>query len=111
MSRRTHLSAAIALSLLASGLAGCGHVDSEPLTPAPRPTAAFPDIGYADWSDAEPDYRFYPGDEIEITVPSAVELNKTTMVQPDGRVALQLTGPVMGAERPDRGLQAASHQA
>ena len=111
MSWRTHLPAAIALSLLATGLVGCGHLDSEPLTPAARPTASFPDIGYADWSEAEPDYRFYPGDEIEITVPSAVELNKTTMVQPDGRVALPLIGPVMAADRTIGELEAAVSQA
>jgi protein involved in polysaccharide export with SLBB domain len=46
-------------------------VDREPITPTARPTAGFSDIGYADWSDQEPDYRFYPGDEIEVTVPSA----------------------------------------
>ncbi|WP_421738388.1 polysaccharide biosynthesis/export family protein [Caulobacter sp.] len=99
MQRRTHLSTALALMLLTSGVTACGHVDGEPLTPAPRPTGSFPNIGYADWSDDEPSYRFYPGDEVEVNVQSAPELNKSAIVQPDGRIALPLLGPVMAADR------------
>ncbi|MBX3478784.1 MAG: polysaccharide export protein [Caulobacter sp.] len=68
---------------------------------AERPARAepFPNIPYADWSDAEPPYRVYPGDELEITIPSAPELNKTGVIQPDGRLALPLIGPVMVADR------------
>ncbi|CAN5559232.1 polysaccharide biosynthesis/export family protein [soil metagenome] len=111
MHRRTLLSAAFALPFLASGLGGCGHVDGEPITPTARPSAGFPDIGYAEWADDEPDYRFYPGDEIEVRVPSAVELNKSAVVQPDGRVALPLIGPMMAADRTIGELQAAITQA
>ncbi len=64
-----------------------------------RPRAAFPDIGYASWSDAEPAYRIYPGDELDISVPSAPELSKTVTVQPDGRVTLALIHQVMAADR------------
>jgi len=103
MHRRTILSAAFALPFAVSA---CGHVDREPITPAARPTATFSDIGYADWSDQEPDYRFYPGDEVEITVPSATELNKSVVVQPDGRVALPLIAPVMAADRTIAELEA-----
>ncbi|MDQ0464123.1 polysaccharide export outer membrane protein [Caulobacter ginsengisoli] len=71
--------------------------------PAPEPErdapGAFANIGYADWSDSEPEYRLYPGDELDITVPSAPELNKTVTVQPDGRVSLPLIQPVMAADR------------
>ncbi|MDP1631489.1 MAG: polysaccharide biosynthesis/export family protein [Caulobacter sp.] len=70
--------------------------------PAPRPAApaGFPDIGYADWTDQEPDYRLYPGDTVDITVPSAPELTKTgVIVQPDGRVTMPLIAPVMAADR------------
>jgi polysaccharide export outer membrane protein len=74
-------------------------VDGEPLTPAPRPAANFPNIGYADWTEQEPAYRFYPGDELEVTVLSATELNKAAVVQPDGRIVLPLLGPVMAADR------------
>ena len=59
----------------------------------------FADIPYADWTEYEPLYRLYPGDEIEVSIPSAPELNKTTIVQPDGRIALPLVGPVMVADR------------
>jgi polysaccharide export outer membrane protein len=111
MHRRTILSAALALPFAALGLTACGHVDREPITPAARPTATFSDIGYADWSDQEPDYRFYPGDEVEITVPSASELNKSVVVQPDGRVALPLIAPVMAADRTIAELESAITQA
>jgi protein involved in polysaccharide export with SLBB domain len=79
--------------------------------PRPVPTATFADIGYADWSDQEPDYRFYPGDEVEVSVPSAAELNKSVVVQPDGRVALPLVAPVMAADRTISELEASITQA
>lgn len=67
---------------------------------APAATAApFANIPYASWEDAEPPYRFYPGDELELTVPSAPELNKTLTVQPDGRITPPLIAPVMVADR------------
>lgn len=62
--------------------------------PTPRQAPqAFGDIPYASWSDYEPDYRFYPGDELEISLASAPELNKTVTVQPDGRISLPLIPP------------------
>ena len=61
--------------------------------------AAFPNIGYATWSDDEPAYRLFPGDELDIAVPSAPELSKTVTVQPDGRISLPLIQPVMVADR------------
>jgi polysaccharide export outer membrane protein len=89
--------------LLALAAAGCG---SDPSRPGPdladRPGArppAFTDIPYASWADYEPPYRFYPGDEIEVSVPSAPELGKTVTVQPDGRIAMPLISPVMAADR------------
>ena len=60
---------------------------------------AFPNIGYATWSNDEPAYRLFPGDELDIAVPTAPELAKTVTVQPDGRVSLPLIGPVMVADR------------
>jgi polysaccharide export outer membrane protein len=105
------LSSHLALVLIAAtglGLAGCampGGPSMALLGPRdePAPAAAnrspFGDIAYASWSDYEPDYRFYPGDEIEISLPSAPELNKTVTVQPDGRISLPLIAPVMAADR------------
>lgn len=67
---------------------------------AARNPDSFPNIGYADWSDQEPDYRLYPGDLVDITVPSAPELSKQgVVVQPDGRVTMPLIDPVMAADR------------
>lgn len=69
-------------------------------TPIPKPTEYFPtQPQFPSWTDADNEYRFYPGDEIEINVPSAPELNRTTVVAPDGRISLNLVGSVMAADR------------
>jgi polysaccharide export outer membrane protein len=65
----------------------------------PAADAGFPNIGYATWTDSEPDYRLFPGDAVDITFPSAPELDRSVVVQPDGRVALPLIPPVMAANR------------
>lgn len=106
----------LALALIAAtsfALGGCGmpripRMDLLGRTdePAPARGQAFSDIPYANWSDYEPDYRFYPGDEIEVSLPSAPELNKTVTVQPDGRIALPLISTVMAADRTIPELQA-----
>ena len=111
MQRRTHLMTALVAVLLAGGVSACGHIDAEPITPGPRPSANFSNIGYADWSEEEPSYRFYPGDEVEVTVPSAPELSKTAVVQPDGRISLPLAQPVMAADRTIEELQGSIGQA
>ncbi len=76
-------------------LAGCATARS----PMIGQTESFPDIAFADWTEAEPEYLLYPGDEIDVVTPSAVELNRTVRVGPDGRVALPLIGNVMAADR------------
>ena len=73
--------------------------------------AGFNNIPYATWSDYEPPYRFYPGDEIEVALPSAPELNKTVTVQPDGRISLPLIPAVMAADRTVPELQGSLSQA
>ena len=73
--------------------------------------AAFPNIGYATWSDDEPAYRLYPGDDLDIAVPTAPELNKTVTIQPDGRISLPLIQPVMVADRTTVEAQDALDQA
>lgn len=95
LSRRLILVASLAGLLPAVGCAS----DHEPFDPKLRPTADFPNIGYASWTDEEPAYRLYAGDEVEISVPSAPELSRTVTVQPDGRVSLPLIQPVMVADR------------
>jgi protein involved in polysaccharide export with SLBB domain len=84
---------------LALSVGGCASGGPDVFTPSPRPSADFPNIRYAHWTDAEPPYRLYPGDEVDLTVPSAPELNKTLTVQPDGRLYLTLAGSVMVADR------------
>ena len=71
----------------------------------------FSNIPYATWSDYEPPYRFYPGDEIEVSLPSAPELNKIVTVQPDGRISMPLIPAVMAADRTVPELQGALSQA
>ncbi|WP_374570864.1 polysaccharide biosynthesis/export family protein [Phenylobacterium sp.] len=83
------LAAILALSACASG---------PPRAPASA-SAKFTNIPYAAWEDYEPPYRFYPGDDVDVTVPSAPELSKTVTVQPDGRIAMPLIAPVMAADR------------
>lgn len=64
--------------------------------PAP---ARFQDIAYASWSESEPAYRLYPGDVLDVALPSAPELSRQATVQPDGRIALPYIQPVMVADR------------
>ena len=105
------LTAALAVGTPAQAWWPFGDGRRPPPRPAPRAAAAaasFPDIGYADWSDQEPDYRLYPGDQIDVTIPSAPELSKQgVVVQPDGRVTLSLIDPVMAADRSIPEFQAA----
>jgi len=87
---------AIALGACASSPRAAQYGAQEP---GPIETANFPRIAFADWSDAEPDYVFYPGDELEVATPTASELTRTLKVGPDGRIALPLIGQVMAADR------------
>ncbi len=81
---------------LGGGLAACA---GQPFTPRLRPTPNFDEVPYADWSESEPAYRLYPGDQVDLVVPSAPELNRPLTVAPDGRVSLPLIGLVMVADR------------
>ena len=99
---RRHL--LIALAASAGGLAACssgaGSLGRQ------RPAPDFPDIPFADWTDAEPEYLIYPGDELDIQTPSAPELNRAVRVGPDGRISMPLIGQVMAADRSLPELQA-----
>ena len=50
------------------------------------------------YSDETPAYRFFPGDEVEVTIFSAPELSRTATIGPDGRLALPLIGAVRAAD-------------
>lgn len=92
---RLRLAALLATVLTVGGCAG----SVEPFSPSARPTAGFPNIGYATWEEDEPSYRLYPGDVLEVRLPSAPELTKAVTVQPDGRITMPLVGSVMVADR------------
>ena len=96
------------------GLTGCGGLgaggDYGARMPLPQDSGrvgrvqsvdrtAFPEIGFAEWSEAEPEYVLYPGDEIEIATPTASELTRTQRIGPDGRISLPLVGQIMAADR------------
>lgn len=90
------------LGLVALPLAACGGVGLPRMTSplaGPATTVGFPDIPFADWTDAEPEYVLYPNDEIEVATPTAPELTRTLKVGPDGRISLPLLGQVMAADR------------
>ena len=93
------LAARVAAIALALGVGACTTGGPEVFTPDAKPSADFNNIGYANWTNAEPPYRLYPGDEVDLNVASAPELNKTLVVQPDGRLNLALAGPIMVADR------------
>ena len=102
-------------ALTACGGAGVGDSSRMPL-PARSGAAggrvetagrtSFPEIGFADWSDDEPEYVLYPGDEIEIATPTATELTRTQRIGPDGRISLPLVGQLMAADRTIAELEA-----
>ncbi|MEN5144921.1 polysaccharide biosynthesis/export family protein [Brevundimonas diminuta] len=89
------------LMALAAGLAGCA--SGAPAGGArPRPTVVDdfpPGLPFAPWTEVEPEYRLYPGDEIEIALPTASELTRQLKIGPDGRVSLPLLGHVTAADR------------
>ena len=102
------LRAPVKAGLLALSVAGCATPapSFEPFSPRPRPSAEFADIAYADWTEAEPEYRFFPGDEVDLVVGTAPELNRSLRVGPDGRIAPALAPVVMAADRSADELQA-----
>ena len=65
-----------------------------------------PGLSFATWADDEPAYRFYINDKIEVQIPGAPELNRISIVAPDGRITLAMIGQVMVAYRTVTELQA-----
>jgi polysaccharide export outer membrane protein len=99
----------LGLAGVGGALAGCGGGDYGARMPRPMASGgervravgrtSFPEIGFADWTEMEPEYVLYPGDEIEIATPTAVELTRTQKIGPDGRISLPLVGQIMAADR------------
>ena len=118
--RRLMLLGLIGVGAMASGCAGAAdsltgddYGGRMPLPQGPRGDrvqnagrTSFPEIGFADWTETEPEYVLYPGDEIEIATPTAVELTRTQKVGPDGRISLPLVGQLMAADRTIAELEA-----
>lgn len=93
LNRRQGLSA-LMMGVLGWGLgafAAKASTDTKPLAP--------PELSFADWSDEDPEYVFFPGDKIEVQFPTAPELNRTQTILPDGRISLGLMGQIMVAYR------------
>ncbi len=81
---RAHGLALARAALLTIGL-------SIPLWGCAAQSSAGPSFGegtFLQWSPADPLYRVYPGDELDVTFRTAPELSRSVIVQPDGRVAL-----------------------
>jgi polysaccharide export outer membrane protein len=105
------LASAVTAVLLCGACALAPGAGFEPFSPPRQPTAEFPNIAYADWTESEPDYRFYPGDELDVVIPTAPELNRSVRVGPDGRIALALGPTLMAADQSVPELQAQIAQA
>lgn len=84
--------------LVVSATSACASGQTAPSGPRVM-RGDFNDIGFADWTEDEPEYLLYPGDEIEVATPTATELTRTIRVGPDGRIALPLIGQAMAADR------------
>lgn len=54
---------------------------------------------FQQWVEYEPQYTLYPGDQLDIVVPSAPELSRTLTVGPDGRIVMPNVKPIMAAGR------------
>jgi len=65
----------------------------------PRRTAPTRGPVFQRWVETEKQYRFYPGDQLDIVVSSAPELSRTLTVGPDGRISMPMVKPVMAAGR------------
>jgi len=59
--------------------------------------ASFETGQFRTWVDTDPIYRLLPGDQLNVFVYSAPELNQTLIVGPDGRVIMPLARPIMAA--------------
>ncbi len=62
---------------------------------------------FQQWVEYEAQYTLYPGDQLDIVVPSAPELSRTLTVGPDGRIVMPNVEPIMAAGRTFRHVEAA----
>lgn len=78
------------IALLFTASAAVAQQPPPPASELPQPAMVY--------SDQSPAYRFFPGDEVEITIFSAPELSRSATIGPDGRLALPLIGAVRAAD-------------
>ncbi|WP_339738799.1 polysaccharide biosynthesis/export family protein [uncultured Maricaulis sp.] len=91
---------AISLGLCLAASFGLGACASS--SPAPEAEAAqWGGQHFLAWQDTDPEYRFFPGDSVDVTVHSAPELSSTAEIGPDGRINLPLLANVMVANKTD----------
>jgi len=62
---------------------------------------------FQQWVEYEAQYTLYPGDQLDIVVPSAPELSRTLTVGPDGRIVMPNVEPIMAAGRTFQHVEAA----
>ncbi|MEM1086204.1 MAG: polysaccharide biosynthesis/export family protein [Pseudomonadota bacterium] len=68
-------------------------------SPEPQQSRVFPVVDWQHLDGRDTRYLLAPGDELEIIVHTAPELNRTVTVGPDGRIRMPFTGPVSVAGR------------
>ena len=79
---------------IVSRLRGERHIAYQVAAPPPGPYGQF-----QQWIDYEPEYRLYPGDQLDIVVQSAPELSRSLTIGPDGRIIMPMLNPIMAAGR------------
>ncbi len=65
---------------------------------------------FQQWVETEPQYKLYPGDQIDVVVSSAPELSRTLTVGPDGRIVMPMADPIMASGRSFTQVQSALQQ-
>ena len=66
---------------------------------APVESAVFPQKEWRHEDGADAFYLLAPGDELDVIVHTAPELNRTVTIGPDGRFRMPYSGPILAAAR------------
>lgn len=82
----------LCLALLPVMIAGCQ-------SSAPVESATFPQKEWRHEDGADAYYLLAPGDQLDIIVHTAPELNRTITIGPDGRFRMPYSGPILAAAR------------
>lgn len=82
----------LCLALLPIAISGCQ-------TKAPVESPTFPQKEWRHEDGADALYLLAPGDQLDIIVHTAPELNRTVTIGPDGRFRMPYSGPILAAAR------------